>query len=201
MISLRRHVNYANLTATLALVVALGGTSYAAVQITSGQIKNKTIQNVDVKPGTLKGDRIKNGSLATKDLAPGARIVAYSTYHDAGVSIQNQVGGQDPKVLTLTIPKKGHYVINAKTWLDNTSTSAVFYRCRLYAGSDFDQSRTVLEPNGANADGESLALQVVHTFPSAGTAYVACYSFGVTATANDTKITAIKVASLSNVAG
>ena len=201
MKSLRRHLSYANLTATLALVVALGGTSYAAVQVTSAQIKDKTIQNVDVKPGALRGDRVKNGSLSTKDLAPGARTAAYSTYHDAPVSIQNQVGGQDAKVLTLTIPTKGHYVSNAKTWLNNTSALNVLYRCRLYAGSDFDQSRTLMEPSGGGAYSESLALQVVHTFTSPSTAYVSCHSFGATATANDTKITAIKVASLSNISG
>ncbi|MDH4160759.1 MAG: hypothetical protein OEV62_10920 [Actinomycetota bacterium] len=198
---LRRHVSYANVTATLALVVALGGTSYAAVQVTSAQIKDKTIQNVDVKPGTLGGDRVKNGSLSKKDLAPGARTAAYSTFHDGAVSTQTQVGGQDPTVLTLTIPAKGHYVINAKTWLDNTSTFDVLYRCRLNTGSDFDQSRALMEANGTGASADGVALQVVHTYTSPGTAYLTCYTFGASTNAFDTKITAIKVSSLSNVGG
>jgi hypothetical protein len=39
---------YATVASTAALVVALGGTSYAAAQITSGDIKDGTIQTVDL---------------------------------------------------------------------------------------------------------------------------------------------------------
>jgi hypothetical protein len=49
---------YANITATLALIISLGGVSYAAVQIPknsvgSKQIKNGAIQAKDVKPGVI----------------------------------------------------------------------------------------------------------------------------------------------------
>jgi hypothetical protein len=47
---------YANVTATLALIVALSGTSYAAVRIsnnsiTSAKIKNHSLRAVDIKNG------------------------------------------------------------------------------------------------------------------------------------------------------
>ncbi|MEZ5095241.1 MAG: hypothetical protein R2731_03460 [Nocardioides sp.] len=195
--SLRHHVNYANVTATVALVVALGGTSYAATQITSAQIKNGTIQNIDVKADTLKGDRIKNHSIGAKDLAKGATTAAYSTFHDGGVSIQSQVGSQDPVVLTLSIPTKGSYVIVGKTWIANGSGSAFYDRCRLYAGTDFDQARQLVQA----PDYSASTMTVVHTFGAPGQAELRCYSFGVPSTANDSKITAIKVDSLSNVGG
>ena len=61
-----RHPTYASVTATLALVVALGGTGYAAAQLPknsvgSGQIKANAVKSVDVK----------DGSLVAKDFAAG----------------------------------------------------------------------------------------------------------------------------------
>jgi hypothetical protein len=50
---------YSAVVATLALVVSLGGTSYAAVKVTSKDIANDTIKSVDVH----------DGSLTSKDLA------------------------------------------------------------------------------------------------------------------------------------
>jgi hypothetical protein len=49
-----RSGSYANVASTLALVVALGGTSYAAVAITGKDIKNGTVTSADVKNKTLK---------------------------------------------------------------------------------------------------------------------------------------------------
>jgi hypothetical protein len=57
------HGRYATVTSTLALVVALGGTSYAAVMVTGADIKNGTVTTDDIKDKTLK----------TKDLAPGTK--------------------------------------------------------------------------------------------------------------------------------
>jgi len=50
--------SYANVTATLALVIALGGTSYAAIKIPKNSVASK---------------QVKDGSLNSGDLAPGAR--------------------------------------------------------------------------------------------------------------------------------
>src|SRR5688572_20529147 len=45
---------YADVAATLALVIATGGTSYAAIVVTSSNIKDETIQSRDVRNGTLQ---------------------------------------------------------------------------------------------------------------------------------------------------
>ena len=45
----------------ISLCVALGGSAYAATQITSKQIKNGTIQNIDVKKGTLQSSSFSAG--------------------------------------------------------------------------------------------------------------------------------------------
>src|SRR5262245_60429377 len=65
---LRVRPTYANVTATLALFVALGGTSYAALKlpansVTSAQVKNGSLLKKDFKAGQLPaGKRGKTGA-------------------------------------------------------------------------------------------------------------------------------------------
>ena len=59
---------YANVVATLALVVALGGTSYAASQLTGKDVRNESLRGKDVKDSSLKGRDVKDGSLTGADL-------------------------------------------------------------------------------------------------------------------------------------
>jgi hypothetical protein len=61
-----------NLLGALALFVALGGTSYAAVSnITSGQIKDNTIQGKDIRNGTIRSADVGDHSLLRKDFRRG----------------------------------------------------------------------------------------------------------------------------------
>ena len=64
---LRSHLTYANVTATLALFVALGGSSYAALSITGRDVKNNSLTGRDVRSLTTKD--VRDGSLQARDLA------------------------------------------------------------------------------------------------------------------------------------
>jgi hypothetical protein len=63
MHNIRRRVSYANVVATLALFVALGGSSYAALTVTGKQVKN----------GSLTGKDVKNRSLGATELSAKAK--------------------------------------------------------------------------------------------------------------------------------
>ena len=47
--------------ALAALVVAMGGTSYAAVSITARDVKNNSLTGADVKNSTLTGADVRHG--------------------------------------------------------------------------------------------------------------------------------------------
>jgi hypothetical protein len=64
-----RHVSYANVMATLAVFIALGGTGYAMSQISGSQIKNRSIAHQKLKLHTLTASEIKSRSLLGQDLA------------------------------------------------------------------------------------------------------------------------------------
>lgn len=67
---------YANVTSTLALMVALGGTSYAAIKLPansvgSAQIKAKAVGSSDLASGAVTSAKVKDGSLLGTDFKAG----------------------------------------------------------------------------------------------------------------------------------
>ena len=67
---------YANVTATLALIVALGGTSYAAISLPansvgSKQLKKRAVTNSKLRPNAVTSATVRNGSLRAKDFKAG----------------------------------------------------------------------------------------------------------------------------------
>jgi hypothetical protein len=60
---LRRHFSYANVMASIAVFVALGGVSYAAATINGGKIVSGTVGAGKLKNGTLTSTQVKQNSL------------------------------------------------------------------------------------------------------------------------------------------
>jgi hypothetical protein len=69
---MRIRVTPSFVVAVLALLVAVGGTGYAAGKINSGDIKDGTIKSRDVKDGALTGVDVKDGSLGTTEVTDGS---------------------------------------------------------------------------------------------------------------------------------
>jgi len=57
--------------ASLALMVALGGTSYAVATVTGRDVRNSSLTGADVKNSSLTGRDIRNGSVTSSDLSSG----------------------------------------------------------------------------------------------------------------------------------
>jgi hypothetical protein len=68
---LRTRVTYANVMATIAVFIALGGSSYAAVKVTGKNVKDGSLTGKDVKNSALTGVDVKNGSLLAADFGGG----------------------------------------------------------------------------------------------------------------------------------
>jgi hypothetical protein len=82
-VRIRRHLSYANVVASLALLLALGGGAYAVNRVNSHEIVNGTIKSVDlhnrkavraadVKRNGLRGKQIKERTLDASSFAPVA---------------------------------------------------------------------------------------------------------------------------------
>jgi hypothetical protein len=64
-------LTFANVVAVIALFVALGGSSYAAIQVTGKDVKNSSLTGKDVKDSSLTTSDVRDGSLLAGDLKPG----------------------------------------------------------------------------------------------------------------------------------
>ena len=78
MSRIRSHLSYANVTASLALFVALGGTSYAVTQLPRNSVGSKQIRTgavgaSEVRTGAVRSRDIGNRSVALRDISLGAR--------------------------------------------------------------------------------------------------------------------------------
>jgi len=69
---IRGKFTYANVVATLALFIALGGSSYAALSIGGRDVRNNSLTYRDLKRDTLGGSRIKESRLGTVKRARNA---------------------------------------------------------------------------------------------------------------------------------
>jgi hypothetical protein len=63
--ALGKRLTYANVMATLAVFIALGGSSYAALSVTGRNVKNSSLTFRDLRRDTLGGSRINESRLGT----------------------------------------------------------------------------------------------------------------------------------------
>jgi hypothetical protein len=98
----------------VALVAACAGSAVAATLITSVQIKNGTIQNLDIKNDTIQTKKLSKGiqNILARKTAPVPAKIAYEQVRKAGP--ENQPPGVMQLVTKLTVPA-GAYVVTANT--------------------------------------------------------------------------------------
>jgi hypothetical protein len=98
MSQLRARLTYSNVVATIALFVALGGASYAAVTLTGRNIKDSTLTGKDVKDKSLTGADVKDSSLTGRDVRNGS-IAAADLDPSLPNSLRGAQGAQGPQGL------------------------------------------------------------------------------------------------------
>jgi hypothetical protein len=73
----RQRLSYANVMATLAAFIALGGTSYALTlprnSVGSGQLKPRSVGNSELKGSAVTSRKVKNRSIRLSDLSRSSR--------------------------------------------------------------------------------------------------------------------------------
>jgi hypothetical protein len=62
----RPQLSYANVMSTIAVFIALGGTSYA--------VARNSVGNLQLRKNAVTSSKVKDRSLSTRDLAPSARV-------------------------------------------------------------------------------------------------------------------------------
>jgi hypothetical protein len=131
---MRSRLTYANVMATVAVFIALGGVSWAAVRITGRQVVNGSLTGKDVRNGTLGrpdlGFRVKDGGIGPQGPAgprgipgtaaakgdpgppgPPGQTGATGTFSTAGVTIRTQQASGDGQALDVAECASGETAI------------------------------------------------------------------------------------------
>lgn len=171
--------SYANVTATLALVIALGGTSYAAIKLPKNsvstlQVKDRSLLKKDFRPGQLPAG--KRGPAGPA--GPAGDAGAGGAGGSAGAAVFNRAegadalvpGGGDQVIQAMSLPA-GNWVVTAKFIAENaTAVAGGVLSCRLTLGGavidtlgpgvgiDFDQGATSNTLTGAAAGAGPAAV-------------------------------------------
>jgi hypothetical protein len=66
-----KRLTFSNVVASLALFIAIGGSSYAAISVTGAQVRDGSLSGRDVHDASLTGKDVRNGSLRRADFAAG----------------------------------------------------------------------------------------------------------------------------------
>ena len=74
----RSRLTYANVTATLALFIALGGTGYAAItlprnSVGAKQLRSGAVGTTELRKGAVRSADVRNRSISLRDITTGAR--------------------------------------------------------------------------------------------------------------------------------
>jgi hypothetical protein len=131
---IRDRLTYANVVATLALFVALGGASYAAVTLGKGQVKSKNIAR-----GAVKSKHVRDFSLGVGDLQKGViptpsaptTVPPLEAFHLVGQpgepAFQNSWVNQDPtNFFPAGFAKDAFGVVHLRGLVNAGTSSAIF---------------------------------------------------------------------------
>lgn len=186
--------------ALLALFVAMGGTTWAAVKLPRGsvgttQLKRNAVIGPKVANHSLTGVDIKLSSLGAVPSAKRAATAAvagtvYTAHFENAVTLPDTPTA--PLVVaSLNVPA-GNYVLSAKGQMD-TFNSMQIVECALIAGADVDKS---FGQGGGSHQSQILANSLVHSFATAGKVDLAC-SASNSAALSQVRLNATSVASIA----
>ena len=187
-IPLLRRTTYANVVSTLALVLALGGTSYAAVQLADGQVKTRHLAD-----NAVTSPKIKNGTVSPSDLAAGSKQRLWSNIKIFPGGGGDGITDSFTTFHTLTVPK-GTYLVTTAGEFSNGSAQVNGAICDVVSPGVSGTPRYVVK----TAVGEigTLGGQAVVTRTTAGTISLRCFDTNTEATGvtrRDSSLTALKL--------
>ena len=158
----------AMIVAIIALVLSLGGTSYAAIVLPANSVGTKQI-----KKNAVTGAKVKNGSLTTSDIKASSlsklgRVAIASNSVNVGPSSTTRVA-----VVTLKAPTKGFVLVNGwvdaadpnanwavRVWDDGANAHSPYYNTAAITNGEVSVSNTAVFPVAAGTHNFSIRVDI-----------------------------------------
>jgi hypothetical protein len=198
-----RRPSAAMVVSVTALIVALGGTSYAAVvlpknSVGSRQIKPRAVKASDVATGAITSAKVKDRTLKSTDFKLGQ--LAAGRTGDTGLTGPSDIymgtGAElaNPRIVTVHVPA-GTYAVTAKALFTN-NVAGTSILCGLYP-VETDSVSVTTDYSGLKivgvGDYASLANLGTKRFTAPGTFTYTCTSTGTTGYFQHAVVIATKV--------
>ena len=137
MVSIRKHITYANVASTMALVLALSGGAAYASHIGSRDIDNNSIRSKDIRDDTVKEKDLDFYALDTKDL-----FFAGKDIETENLITPDETGFENLGRVNVTIKRKQDLALTAVVNHANerTSNARLTYRVLLDGKMHHDHS-------------------------------------------------------------
>jgi len=186
--------------ALLALIVALGGTSYAAAKLPKNSVGSK-----QVKDSSLKAKDIGPGAIGAKSIAPGVIGEKSNVYYGIARTQKTIIGqvGVDTPYVTLSALPAGSYLLTAHLTLVKFDAPDTIARCGIKAagtdsgaGGDGNRSAAALGPGNASVV-VPLTTSLVITSASTFDAQLYCRQDGTNVKMEEGRLIAQRVDSIS----
>jgi hypothetical protein len=206
---MRRHLTYANVAATLALVFAMSGGAFAAKHYlvnSTRQINPKVLRK-------LKGAKGKTGATGPQGKqgaqgVPGATGAQGATgpsnaYTAVNTSFVETKFPENVTITSLALPA-GSYVVQAKVLAINETSARQLASCELVTnGTEEDSSSATVEPLGLTSYNGRATITLLEgvTLPGPGTVQVNCGTSNASEKMKltEAQLSAVHVGSLSRV--
>ena len=159
MFKFKRRPRYADVMSTLAVVMAMSGTAYAAATITGADVVNGSLTGKDVKRNSLTGRQIRESTL--RGVLRGSRTTIRSASIPVGANATN--GNYNSRAVSVACGPGEFAVSSGSGWnepTENLELATVYSRLTVHPSGT---------PTGATARGSS-DVPVPRTF----TVFVLC---------------------------
>ncbi|MEA2410894.1 MAG: hypothetical protein QOC77_1455 [Thermoleophilaceae bacterium] len=171
----RPRLSYANVVATLALVLAVGGTSYAAVQLNGKNLKNRSVAGKKLKKNTLTGTEIKESKLGTVPRATQADNAATADTASTAAGATSaanavKLGGATPESYRLSCPS-GTILVLGECFETNLRAAGTFAMAVKTCGAAGRRLPTFGELEGARQNGFTTGVPNTTEYELTATVY------------------------------
>ena len=190
--------------ALLALIVALGGTSYAATKLPKNSVGSKQVKN-----SSLKAKDIAPGAIGATSIAPGVVGEKSNVYYGIARTQKTIIGqvGVDTPYITLSALPAGTYLLMAHLTLVKFDAPDTIARCGIKAagadsrgGPSGNGSAAALGPGNASVV-VPLTTSMTVTSGTAFDAQLYCWQDGTNVKMEEGRLIAQRVDSVSVSAG
>jgi hypothetical protein len=83
---IRRHLTYANVVATLALMLSLTAGAYAAVRVTGKEVVDRSLSGKDIRPESIRSKHVRGLTLGDLKTGAGQYYIRSETSQGTGLA-------------------------------------------------------------------------------------------------------------------